>query len=41
MLAQFDGGGHRGAGSTRLSASKADQAIQQIIDCLVQNEHNE
>ena len=41
MLAQFDGGGHRGAGSTRLSAGKADEAIQQIIDCLVENENNE
>jgi hypothetical protein len=41
MLAQFDGGGHRGAGSTRLSAGKADAAIQQIIDCLVKNENNE
>jgi oligoribonuclease NrnB/cAMP/cGMP phosphodiesterase (DHH superfamily) len=41
MLAQFDGGGHRGAGSARLSAGKADEAIQQIIDCLVRNENNE
>ena len=41
MLAQFDGGGHRGAGSTRLSAGKADEAIRQIIDCLVKNENNE
>jgi len=41
MLAQFDGGGHRGAGSTRLSAGKAEEAIQQIIDCLVKNENNE
>jgi len=41
MLAQFDGGGHRGAGSTRLSAGKADEGIQQIIDCLVENENNE
>ena len=41
MLTQFDGGGHRGAGSTRLFADKADAAIQQIIDCLVQNEKNE
>jgi hypothetical protein len=41
MLAQFDGGGHRGAGSTRLSAGKADECIQQIIDCLVENENNE
>ena len=41
MLAQYGGGGHRGAGSTRLSAGKADEAIQQIIDCLVKNENNE
>ena len=41
MLAQFDGGGHRGAGSTRLPADKADEAVQQIIDLLVQNENNE
>jgi oligoribonuclease NrnB/cAMP/cGMP phosphodiesterase (DHH superfamily) len=41
MLAQFDGGGHRGAGSTRLTADNADETIQQIIDCLVRNENNE
>ena len=41
MLAQFDGGGHRGAGATRLPAGKADEAIHQIIDCLVKNENNE
>lgn len=41
MLAQFDGGGHRGAGSTRLPAGKADESIHQIIDCLVKNENNE
>ena len=41
MLARFDGGGHRGAGSTRLPVDKADEAIGQIIDCLVKNENNE
>jgi hypothetical protein len=41
MLAQFDGGGHRGAGSTRIPSEKADEVIQQIIDCLVKNENNE
>lgn len=41
MLAQFEGGGHRGAGSTRLPSAEADKAIQQIIDCLVKNENNE
>jgi hypothetical protein len=41
MLAQFDGGGHRGAGSTRIPSEKADEVIQQILDCLVKNENNE
>jgi hypothetical protein len=41
MLAQFDGGGHRGAGSTRGPSDKADEVIQQIINCLVKNENNE
>jgi oligoribonuclease NrnB/cAMP/cGMP phosphodiesterase (DHH superfamily) len=41
MLAQFDGGGHRGAGSTRLSTGEADEAIRQIIEYLVKNENNE
>jgi oligoribonuclease NrnB/cAMP/cGMP phosphodiesterase (DHH superfamily) len=41
MLSRFDGGGHRGAGSTRLPVDKADETIRQIIDCLVKNENNE
>jgi hypothetical protein len=41
MLARYEGGGHRGAGSTRLPVDKADEAIRQIIDCLVKNENNE
>jgi oligoribonuclease NrnB/cAMP/cGMP phosphodiesterase (DHH superfamily) len=41
MLAQFDGGGHRGAGSARIPSGRADEAIEQIIDCLVKNEDNE
>ena len=41
MLAQFDGGGHRGAGSTRIPSGRADEVIEQIIDCLVKNENNE
>ena len=41
MLAQFDGGGHRGAGSTRILSDRAGDAIEQIIDCLVKNENNE
>jgi hypothetical protein len=41
MLAQFDGGGHRGAGSTRIPSGRADETIDQIIACLVKNENNE
>jgi len=41
MLAQFDGGGHRGAGSARLSIDRADETIRLILDCLVKNENNE
>jgi nanoRNase/pAp phosphatase (c-di-AMP/oligoRNAs hydrolase) len=41
LLTQFDGGGHRGAGSARLPADRADETIRQIIDCLVKNENNE
>jgi hypothetical protein len=41
LLAQFDGGGHRGAGSARLSTDRAEASIRQIIDCLVKNENNE
>jgi oligoribonuclease NrnB/cAMP/cGMP phosphodiesterase (DHH superfamily) len=41
LLAQFDGGGHRGAGSARLPADRAEAAIRQIIDCLVENQNNE
>jgi len=41
MLAQFEGGGHRGAGSARVSTARADEAILEIIDCLVQNKNNE
>jgi len=41
LLTQFDGGGHRGAGSARLPADGADETIRQIIDCLVKNENNE
>ena len=41
LLSQFDGGGHRGAGSARLPADRADASISQIIDCLVKNENNE
>ena len=41
LLAEFDGGGHRGAGSARLSADRSGEAIRRIIDCLVTNENNE
>jgi oligoribonuclease NrnB/cAMP/cGMP phosphodiesterase (DHH superfamily) len=41
MLAQFDGGGHRGAGAARFHVSKADEYIPDIIDILLKNENNE
>ena len=41
MLAHFDGGGHRGAGSARFHVSKADEFIPEIIDILLKNENNE
>lgn len=41
MLAQFGGGGHRGAGSARIPQSKADGLIAQIVDQLLANKNNE
>jgi len=41
MLTDFEGGGHRGAGSTRFQASKADDYIPKIIDILLKNKNNE
>ena len=41
MLAEFEGGGHRGAGSTRFQASKAEDYIPKMIDALLKNENNE
>ena len=41
MLAQFDGGGHRGAGSARFHVSRANEYIPQIIDILLKNQNNE
>jgi hypothetical protein len=41
MLAQFGGGGHRGAGSARVPSSKADAALSQIVDQLLENKDNE
>jgi len=41
LLADFGGGGHRGAGSARFHVSKAADDIPKIIDTLVKNENNE
>ena len=41
LLAEFEGGGHFGAASTRFHASKAEEFIPQIIDALLKNENNE
>lgn len=41
LLADFGGGGHRGAGSARFHVSKAADYIPKIIDTLVKNENNE
>ena len=41
MLAQFEGGGHRSAGSTRFHVIKEDEYIPEIIDILLKNENNE
>jgi oligoribonuclease NrnB/cAMP/cGMP phosphodiesterase (DHH superfamily) len=41
MLADFEGGGHRGAGSARFHVSKANENIRQIINMLLKNEKNE
>lgn len=41
MLASFEGGGHRGAGSCRFDASKAENYIPRILDILLKNEDNE
>jgi hypothetical protein len=41
MLASFEGGGHRGAGSCRFAAAKADDYIPRILDILLKNEDNE
>jgi len=41
LLADFGGGGHRGAASTRFHVSKAEEFIPQIIDTLLKNENNE
>jgi len=41
LLADYGGGGHRGAASTRFHKSKADEYIPQIIEALKQNKSNE
>ena len=41
LLADFGGGGHRGAASTRFESSQADTYLPQIIDALQKNENNE
>ncbi len=41
LLADFGGGGHRGAASTRFESSKADIYLPQIIDALQKNKNNE
>jgi len=41
LLAEYGGGGHPGAASTRFPISKADEYIPQIIDALKENKSNE
>ncbi len=41
LLADFGGGGHRGAASTRFRSSKADNYLPRILDVLQKNENNE
>ena len=41
LLADFGGGGHRGAASTRFESSKAEDYLPRIIDVLQKNENNE
>lgn len=41
MLSNFEGGGHRGAGSCRFSAEKAPAYIPKILEILIRNETNE
>ncbi|MGD9384655.1 MAG: exopolyphosphatase [Desulfobacterales bacterium] len=41
MLSNFEGGGHRGAGSCRFHVSKAQDYIPKILDILLKNKDNE
>ena len=41
LLAEFEGGGHFGAASTRFPVSKSEEFIPRIIGTLLKNENNE
>ena len=41
LMTDFDGGGHRGAASTRFHCSRAEEIIPQIIEALQKNKCNE
>jgi hypothetical protein len=41
MLAQFGGGGHRGAGSCTVPAAEADPCLASVLETLSRNEPNE
>ena len=41
LLADLEGGGHRGAASTRFHMSKAKEYLPRIITALQENENNE
>ena len=41
LLADFGGGGHRGAASTRFESDKADTYLPQILEALQKNVNNE
>ncbi|MGD9136956.1 MAG: exopolyphosphatase [Desulfobacterales bacterium] len=41
LLAEFEGGGHFGAASTRFPTRKAKEYIPRIIDALLKNENNQ
>ncbi len=41
LLAEFEGGGHRGAASTRFPAARAGEYLPQILDVLQKNKNNE
>jgi oligoribonuclease NrnB/cAMP/cGMP phosphodiesterase (DHH superfamily) len=41
LLSSFEGGGHKGAASSRFHISKADEYIRKIIEVLLKNEPNE